>query len=70
MSQNILSVTIQQSGMMEKIEAHAASRGESVEDFVLRAIKKTMYQDMHPHTLDGEMIDEEEEIQKYLKGRE
>lgn len=43
-----------ESGLKEAIQAHAASRGESVQAFILRAIKSTMYTDTHPRTLDGD----------------
>lgn len=38
------------------ILAHAASRGETVEQFVMRAIMETMENDNSPHMLDGETV--------------
>ena len=43
-----------ESGLKEAIQAHAASNGESVQAFILRAIKTTMRNDACPHTLDGD----------------
>lgn len=42
-----------ESGLKEAIQAHAASNGESVQAFILRAIKTTMRNDAHPRMLDG-----------------
>lgn len=41
-------------GLMDAIRAHAAQRGESVQAFILRAIRDTMYNDTHPRTMDSE----------------
>lgn len=39
---------------LDAIRAHAAQRGESVQAFILRAIRDTMYNDTHPRTMDSE----------------
>ena len=41
-------------GAKEKIAAHAKSRGESVNAFILRAIEQTMRRDKRPFLLDGD----------------
>lgn len=38
----------------DAIHAHAAQRGESLQAFILRAIRETMYNDTHPRSLDGD----------------
>ena len=43
-----------ESGLKEAIQAHAAQRGESVQAFILRAIRETMYNDTHPRSLDSD----------------
>lgn len=43
-----------ESGLKDAIQAHAERRGESVQAFILRAIRDTMYNDTHPRTLDSE----------------
>lgn len=44
-----------ESGLKEAIQAHAEARGESVQAFILRAIKETMRNDKRPILmLDGE----------------
>lgn len=68
-SQESLSVRLKKPGLKDKIKTHAASRGESVQAFVLRAIKETMYHDTHCYMLDGEIEDEDEFRLKYLSGR-
>lgn len=41
-------------GLKEAIQGHAESRGESVQAFIIRAIRETMARDNRPpHTLDG-----------------
>lgn len=70
MSQSTLSVRISTPGEKKRIKAHAAGRGESLQSFFLRAIRETMYHDTHRYTLDGKIRNEEEERQKYLKGRD
>lgn len=42
-----------ESGLKEAIQAHAASRAESVQAFILRAIRETIYNDTHPHAFDS-----------------
>lgn len=42
-----------ESGLKEAIQAHAESRGESVQAFIIRAITETMRQDKHAVKLDG-----------------
>lgn len=37
-----------ESGLKEAIQAHAESRGESVQAFILRAIQETMEKDKNP----------------------
>lgn len=37
-----------ESGLKEAIQAHAESRGESVQSFILRAIQETMEKDKNP----------------------
>lgn len=42
------------SGLKEAIQAHAESKGESVQAFIIRAINETMARDNRPpHVLDG-----------------
>lgn len=42
-------------GLKQEIQAHAASKGESLQQFILRAIRETMQRDRSPNTmLDGE----------------
>ena len=36
------------------IIVHAERRGESVQAFILRAIRETMYNDTHPRTMDSD----------------
>lgn len=44
-----------ESGLKQQIQAHAASLGESVNAFVLRAIRETIMRDQHGSgVLDGE----------------
>lgn len=51
-------------GLKQEIQAHAASKGESLQQFVLRAIRETMQRDRSPNImLDGETPPA---IQKYL----
>lgn len=46
-----------ESGIKEAIQAHADSRGESVQAFILRAINETMQRDSRPQqTLDGPTV--------------
>lgn len=41
--------------LKEEVQRHAAERGESVQDFLIRAIQETMLNDARPkHTLDGD----------------
>ena len=42
-----------ESGLKEAIQAHAESRGESVQAFIIRAITETMSRDKHTIKLDG-----------------
>lgn len=43
------------SELKEALQMHAAERGESVQDFLTRAIQETMLSDTRPkHALDGE----------------
>lgn len=39
---------------LDAIRAHAAQRGESVQAFILRAIRDTMYNDTHPRMMDSD----------------
>lgn len=41
--------------LKEEVQRHAAERGESVQDFLIRAIQETMLNDTRPkHTPDGD----------------
>lgn len=41
--------------LKEEVQRHAAERGESVQDFLIRAIEETRHNDTMPkHTLDGD----------------
>lgn len=46
-----------ESGLKEAIQAHAETRDGSVQAFILRAIKETMYNDEHHYRMDGGMPD-------------
>lgn len=39
---------------LDAIRVHAEQRGESVQEFILRAIRETMYNDTHPRTMDSD----------------
>lgn len=43
-----------EAGIKDAIAAHAESRGESVNAFILRAVEQTMHQDKYPHILYGD----------------
>lgn len=44
------------SELKEKVQRHAAERGESVQEFLIRAIQEAMLNDTRPkHTLDGDV---------------
>lgn len=40
--------------LLHSITTHAEQRGESVQAFILRAIRETMYNDTHPRTMDSD----------------
>lgn len=45
-----------ESGLKAAIEQHAAARGESVQGFIVRAIRETMERDDHPHIISDKPI--------------
>lgn len=49
------------------LKAHAESRGETVQAFVLRAIQETMYNDTHPHVLDSSKETMRRMVEQYNK---
>lgn len=54
-----------ESGLKDAIQAHADSRGESVQAFILRAIQETMYNDTHKHTFDSGKATMQRMIEQY-----
>lgn len=46
-----------ESGLKSAIQSHAEDRGESVQAFILRAIRETIDRDLHPYILDGHAQD-------------
>lgn len=49
------------------LKAHAESRGETVQAFILRAIQETMYNDTHKHTFDSSKETMRRMIEQYNK---
>ncbi len=56
-----------ESGLKDAIQAHADSRGESVQAFILRAIQETMYNDTHKHAFDSSKETMRRMIEQYNK---
>lgn len=53
MTENKLDLPISDA-VLDAIRAHAEQRGESVQAFILRAIRETMYNDTHPRMMDSD----------------
>ena len=53
--------------LCDTITAHAERRGESVQAFILRAVRDTMYNDTHPRTLDSDREIRRRLIEQYNK---
>lgn len=56
-----------ESGLKNTIQAHAERRGESVQAFILRAVRETLYNDTHPRTLDSDREIRQRIIEQYNK---
>ena len=56
-----------ESGLKDTIQVHAEKRGESVQAFILRAIRETMYNDTHPRMLDSDREIRQRIIEQYNK---
>ncbi len=56
-----------ESGLKDAIQAHAERRGESVQAFILRAVRETMYNDTHPRMLDSDREIRQRIIEQYNK---
>lgn len=62
-------------GLKQEIQAHAASRGEALQQFILRAIRETMQRDQHPSSIMDDGIQpailayEQQRLQKTFEQR-